>query len=193
LFLILDDTESLQRGKFRTELMLLCDLFRLEGWRAEFGWPAQAQWTGRQLLFYWHSVSFIVTRSTNFSRQSEDISSLRRAYEAGRIYVTPNPFSYATRNDKRLLEWLSLSHWDQDLGIQFAERQIMSAHMPETFGARRQHRNLVEGGTILCLSPFMDCRAGATSIVRPWGGRVYGVSRSVARATWRKDGFRNLA
>jgi len=39
----------------------------------------------------------------------------------------------------------------------------------------------------------MDLQGAGYSIVRPWGGRVYGVSRSVVGATWRKDGFRNLA
>jgi hypothetical protein len=143
LFLILDDAESLQRGKFRTELILLRDLFRLEGWRAEVGCPAETRWNGRQLLFDGHPVSFIVNRSTDFFWQSEDFSALRRAYEAGRVYVAPNPFSYATRSDKRLLEWLSLSHWDEDLGIQFAERQVMSAHMPETHLVRADNLEML--------------------------------------------------
>ena len=51
LFLVLDDAESLRRGKFRTELRLLCDLFRRKGWRAELGCPAETRWNGRQLLF----------------------------------------------------------------------------------------------------------------------------------------------
>jgi hypothetical protein len=57
---------------------------------------------------------------------------LRRAYEAGWVYVAPNPFTYVTRSNKRLLEWLSLPHWDEALGIEPEERQIMSAHVPET-------------------------------------------------------------
>jgi hypothetical protein len=35
VFLILDDAESLHKGKFRNELRLLCDLFRRRGWRTE--------------------------------------------------------------------------------------------------------------------------------------------------------------
>ena len=59
LFLILDDAESLRHGKFRTELTLLRDLFRLKGWPAEVGCPAQTRWDGRQLMFRGHAVSFI--------------------------------------------------------------------------------------------------------------------------------------
>lgn len=132
VFLILDDAESLRQGKFRGELRLLCDLFRQQSWRTELGCPAETRWDGRQLLFEGQAVSFIVNRSTDFLWQSEDFSALRKAYEAGQVYAAPNPFTYATRSDKRLLEWLSLSNWDEDLGIQPWERQIMSAHVPET-------------------------------------------------------------
>jgi len=132
VFLILDDAESLQQGKFRNELRLLCDLFRRRGWRAEVGCPADTRWDGRQLLFEGEAVGFIVNRSTDFLWQSEDFSALRRAYEAGVVYVAPNPFTYVTRSNKRLLEWLSLPHWDEALGIEPGERQIMSAHIPET-------------------------------------------------------------
>ena len=139
LFLILDDAESLHRGKFRTELRLLCDLFRRQGWRAELGCPAETRWNGRQLLFDGQPVSFIVNRSTDFFWQSEDFSALRRAYEAGRVYVAPNPFTYATRSDKRLLEWLSQSRWDEDLGIEPGEREVLSAHVPETHMVRAEN------------------------------------------------------
>jgi hypothetical protein len=132
LFLVLDDTESLRQGKFRKELQLLCELFRRRGWRAEVGSPAETSWDGRQLLYKGQASSSVVNRSTDFFWQSEDFSGLRKAYEEGLIYVAPNPFTYATRSDKRLLEWLSLPQWDEDLGIETSERQILSAHVPET-------------------------------------------------------------
>jgi len=83
LFLILDDAQSLQQGKFRRELELLCDLFRRRGWRAELGFPAATHWDGRRLVFEGQAVSFIVNRSTDFLWQSEDFSALRRAPRGG--------------------------------------------------------------------------------------------------------------
>jgi hypothetical protein len=130
--LILDDAESLQQGKFRRELQLLCDLLREGGWYAEAGCPAEIRWDGRRLLFNGQAVTFIVNRSTDFFWQSEDFSALRMAYQADGVYVAPNPFSYATRSDKRLMEWLSLPDWDNELEIAPAERQILSDHVPET-------------------------------------------------------------
>ena len=143
LFLILDDAESLHQGKFRGEHRLLCDLFRRQGWRAELGCPAETRWDGRQLSFDARTVSFIVNRSTDFLWQSEDFSALREACEAGRVYVAPNPFTYATRSDKRLLEWLALPDWDRDLGIQPEERQILSTHVPETHLVRAENVDIL--------------------------------------------------
>ena len=139
LFLVLDDAESLRQGKFRRELQLLRDLLRRRGWRAELGCPAEIHWDGRRLLFKGQAVSFIVNRSTDFFWQSEDFSALRRAYQAARVYVAPNPFTYATRSDKRLLEWLSLPHWDKELEIEPGERQILSDHVPETHLIRTEN------------------------------------------------------
>lgn len=132
LSLVLDDDESLRQGKFRGELRLLGELLRRQGWRAELGAPAETRWDGRRLFFAGQAVAFIVNRSTDFLWRSEDFSAVRTAYGAGGVYVAPNPFTYATRSDKRLLEWLSLPHWDEELGIESDERQILSAHVPET-------------------------------------------------------------
>jgi len=139
LFLVLDDAESLRQGKFRRELQLLCDLLSQRGWRAELGCPPELRWDGRRLLFKEQPVSFIVNRSTDFFWQSEHFSALRSAYQAGRVYVAPNPFTYATRSDKRLLEWLSLPLWDKELEIEPGERQILSNHVPETHLIRAEN------------------------------------------------------
>jgi hypothetical protein len=138
LFLILDDPESLQHGKFRRELDLLRELLR-EHARAELACPAELRWDGRRLLVNGKAVTFVVNRSTDFFLQSEHFSALRMAYQAGGVYVAPNPFSYATRSDKRLLEWLSLPDWHQELGIAPAERQILSDHVPETHVVRSEN------------------------------------------------------
>lgn len=84
-------------------------------------------------------MSFIVNRSTDFFWQSEYFCALRKAYQAARVFVAPNPFTYATRSDKRLLEWLSLPHWDKELGIELGERQILSNHVPETHLIRAEN------------------------------------------------------
>jgi hypothetical protein len=103
LFLILDDAESLAKGRFRDELSLLRALFRDKGWASEIAAPEALRWSGDRLLAGGREVSFVVNRSTDFFFREEVLSPLREAYAAGRVYVAPNPFTYATRSDKRLL------------------------------------------------------------------------------------------
>jgi len=136
MFLILDDAESLEKGRFRQELSLLRDIFRVWGWPSAVGSPADTQWDGKRLLWDRQEVSFIVNRSTDFFWQANVFAALREAYEAGSVYVAPNPFTYATRSDKRLLEFLSLPDWDTDLGILPEDRAVLSARVPATYQLR---------------------------------------------------------
>ena len=130
--LILDDPESLQGGKFRGELRLLGDLLRERGWRTAIGCAADALWEGERLTYQGLPVAFVVNRSTDFFWASDDFAALRKAYASGAVYVAPNPFTYATRSDKGLMEWLSSPDRDSDLGVEADERRILSAHVPET-------------------------------------------------------------
>jgi len=132
LVLILDEAESLSDGKFRHEHLLLRDLCRRAGWRAETGTPAETAWQGGQLLCRGDRVAFVINRSTDFFWEGEAFSALRSAYAEGGLPVTPNPFTYATRSDKRLLEPLSRPVCDIELGIRPDERALLSIHVPET-------------------------------------------------------------
>jgi hypothetical protein len=130
--LVLDDADSLANGRFRGELVLLRDLCRAHGWRAEIGAPADTTWDGARLLRRGEPVGFVVNRSTDFFFAGDAFAALRAAYASGTVYVAPNPFTYATRSDKRLLCWLSSAARDAELGIAPAERALLSAHVPET-------------------------------------------------------------
>jgi hypothetical protein len=123
LYVILDDVESLRTGRFRGELDLLRDLLRERGRRAEIGAPEQTSWDGGRLRFDGHIVAFVVNRSTDFFWEGKAFEAVRTAYGAGAVYVAPNPFSYATRSDKRLLELLSTPERDDELGINPDERR----------------------------------------------------------------------
>ncbi len=194
LFFVLDDADSLQQGKFRRELELLVELLRQRGWRAELGCPAELRWDGQRALFRQEAVGFIVNRSTDFFWQGQCFSALRRAYRAGSVYAAPNPFTYATRSDKRLLEWLSLPDWDKDLGIEPAERRILSAHVPETHLIRKENidgwRN--ERRTSRS-SRCMDSPDAGFSPVPPSGVHACAGLSTMARTMWRSGGWQNPA
>jgi hypothetical protein len=139
VFLILDDAESLRAGKFRSELRLMGDGWRQRGWRVETAAPEETDWDGGQLWVKGQEVSFVVNRSTDFFWHSEAFSALQKAYQAGNVYIAPNPFTYSTRSDKRLLEFFSLPDWDEELGIEPQERILLNAHVPETYLLREDN------------------------------------------------------
>ena len=143
LFLILDEPEALERGKFGAEMEMLRELFREEGWPAEVGSTADLRWDGERLWHDGEPVSFIVNRSTDFFLEKATTRPLRDAFLSGSVYVAPNPFTYATRSDKRLLEFLSLPAWDGELGIEAREREILSRHIPETHLLRADNLDAV--------------------------------------------------
>lgn len=132
LFLILDDAEALAHGRFRTEHELLAQLFRRRGWGAATAAPGELEWDGRALRHHDRPVSFIVNRSTDFLWQGDVFAAVRAAYAGEGVYVAPNPFSYLTRSDKRLLELLSLPGREEELGIRPQERALLSERVPET-------------------------------------------------------------
>jgi hypothetical protein len=139
LFLVIETSAALQSGKFYREIVLLRDLLRHRGRRSEIGAPDDLRWDGKDLLWNRQPVVFVINRTTDFFWEAEAFSSLRAAYLADKTYVAPNPFTYATRSDKRLLEFLSLPKWDQKLGILPEERAMLSAHVPETYLLREEN------------------------------------------------------
>ena len=132
LLFILDDEGSLRSGRFRHELLLLRELCERHGWAAQLGTPGELEWDGRQLLWRTAPVCFVVNRSTDFFWADDAFAPLRAAYASGGVHIAPNPFTYATRSDKRLLVWLSTPSRDAELGITAGERAVLGAHVPET-------------------------------------------------------------
>ncbi len=133
VFLILDDPDSLARGRFRHELELQRELFRRRGWDSELATFAELAWDGRRLRVHGREVAFVVNRSTDFLWEAEECEALRRAWACGAVYAAPNPSTYATRSDKSLLPLLSRGERDAELGITPDERRLLSAHVPDTW------------------------------------------------------------
>jgi len=131
--LILDDEDSLRQGRFREEHRWLAALCRAQGWCSLVAAPEMLEWDGDSLLAEGERVTFVINRSTDFFWRGAHFSALREAYANGRVYVAPNPFSYASRSDKRLLGWLSRPDRDAELGITGNERAFLSRHVPETW------------------------------------------------------------
>ena len=136
---IVDDDNSLRRGRFRQELAMLRDLLSACGHAAGIARAVELVRDERKLLFEGRPVAFVINRSTDFFWRSDEFAALRDVYAAESVYIAPNPHSYATRSDKRLLEWLSSPIHDAELGITEEERRILDAHVPETHVLRPEN------------------------------------------------------
>ncbi len=132
VLLILDDAASLAHGHFRVEHELLAALLTSRGWAVAVGAPEELAVTNHTLHHRGRPVRFVVNRSTDFLWTADAFAPLRACFAARTVYVAPNPFTYLTRSDKCLLEWLSCPDRDDELGIEPDERAILSAHVPET-------------------------------------------------------------
>ena len=199
LFLILDEPEALERGKFGAEMGMLRELFREEGWPSEVGSTADLRWDGEQLRHGGEPVSFIVNRSTDFFLEKETTRPLREAFMDGDVYVAPNPFTYGTRSDKRLLEFLSLPSWDRELGIDAGEREVLSRHIPDTHLLRPENlEDIVENRDRFVFKPIRShasrgflpsARVGRSRLQRlVRRGEGYVAQRKVGRPRIHLDG-----
>lgn len=143
LFLILEAEEVLRRGKFHQELVMLEELLVQLGLNAAIASPNELHWDGKHLSRHRQTVAFVINRCTDFFWDAEEFCELRAAYGERKVYIAPNPFTYATRSDKRLLEFLSRPDWDRDLGIGLQDRAMLSAHVPVTYLLREENINEV--------------------------------------------------
>lgn len=132
LVLILDDAESLEHGHFGVEHQLLAALLQARGWDSAIGAPEELSVARHTLRHGGRDVSFVVNRSTDFLWQGDAFGPLRESFTRGTVYVAPNPFTYLTRSDKRLLELLSYPDRDDELGIAPDERAVLGERVPET-------------------------------------------------------------
>jgi hypothetical protein len=143
LVLVMDDPQSLANGKFRGEHKLLCYLLAENGWQAAVGSPEQTRWDGERLTFENQPVALIVNRSTDFFWRSNAFAAVRAAFEKGGLYVAPNPFTYAVRSDKGLMEWLSSPNHDDLLRVAGEERRVLADHVPETHILRENNVDML--------------------------------------------------
>ena len=154
--------------------------------------PAELRWEGGAASRSTAArSSFVVNRSTDFFWEAEVLAALRAAYRAGHVYVAPNPFTYATRSDKALLELLSQRRRDDRLGIRPEERAVLTAHVPAT---RLLREDNVEGSPRGATSssssrPTASPGAGCSTARSVGRSRLRRLLRR-AKATWRSSGCR---
>ena len=129
--LVVDDDPGSQY--LTAEFELFRRLFERNGIKSDIADPTALQWRDGSL---WHQgcrVDMIYNRLTDFYLSAPDHSTLRIAYEAGAVVLTPHPRSHALHADKRNLvtftDDLLLSQW----GVASADRELLHRIVPQTW------------------------------------------------------------
>jgi hypothetical protein len=114
------------------EFLLFQQLFQRHGLQAVIAGPADFSWRDGML---WHgalAIDLVYNRLTDFSLAAPASATLREAYLANAMVLTPNPQGHALYADKRNLALLSDASRLQALGVPQATQDLLLAGIPHT-------------------------------------------------------------
>ena len=120
-------------GQFlAAEFELFRQLFEAHGISAVVADPRELSFNGEQLLCAGERIDLVYNRLTDFSLAEPQNDSLRRAYLADAVLITPHPRAHALYADKRNLVLLSDEKWLADVGVSVADREVLGDCIPLT-------------------------------------------------------------
>jgi hypothetical protein len=131
--------ESPEQQYLYPEFLLFQRLFQRHGLQAVIAGPTQFSWRDGAL---WHgdlAVDLVYNRLTDFSLAEPASATLRDAYLANAVVLTPHPQAHALYADKRNLALLSDATRLQALGVPQATQDILLAGIPHTEVVAAQH------------------------------------------------------
>ncbi len=121
------------------EFLLFQRLFRRHGLQAVIAGPTEFSLRGGVL---WHgevAIDLVYNRLTDFSLAEPASATLREAYLAHAIVLTPHPQAHALYADKRNLALLSDATRLQALGVPQATQEVLLTGIPHTEVVEAQH------------------------------------------------------
>jgi len=121
------------------EFLLFQRLFQRHGLQAVIAGPTE--FSGRDGVL-WHgdvAIDLVYNRLTDFSLAESASATLREAYLANAVVLTPHPQAHALYADKRNLALLSDATRLQALGVPQATQDLLLAGIPHTEVVEPQH------------------------------------------------------
>lgn len=107
-------------------------LFEHHGLSAVIADPSELVFIDGELRYQQKLVDLVYNRLIDFALEKNESSSLRRAFEANAVVVTPNPHHHAIYADKRNLIILSDENVLTQLGANAEDIAILQAGIPST-------------------------------------------------------------
>ncbi|RZI81985.1 MAG: hypothetical protein EOP38_17400 [Rubrivivax sp.] len=127
---IVDDAPQAQY--LAPEFFLFKQLFEQHGLLASIADPADLMWREGKLWHLGQAVDMVYNRLTDFYLDEPGHQTLRAAFEADAVVLTPHPRAHAVHADKRNLATLSNDALLEGWGVSQADRDLLLAGVPRT-------------------------------------------------------------
>ncbi len=114
------------------EFVLFQKLLSRQGIQVVIADASQFDFDGKTLTYQCQSIDLIYNRLTDFYLADEKHSSLRKAYEADAVVLTPNPHHHAIYAHKGNLTVLSDAQKLTQFGLSTEEQQLLLSTLPKT-------------------------------------------------------------
>jgi hypothetical protein len=114
------------------EFELFRQLFEDAGIAALIADPAELTFDGKLLWCRGQMIDLVYNRLTDFALADPANDTLRAAYLADAVVLTPHPQAHALYADKRNLALLTDDAWLQAAGVSVADRRLLKAGVPPT-------------------------------------------------------------
>lgn len=114
------------------EFQIAQRVFEAHGYKAVIADAEDLVFEEGHLLCSGQPVDLIYNRLTDFTLCNDSSNALNRAYQAGAVVVTPNPFLHARYADKRHLVHLSDATFLASLGVSGDDIATLTSSVPKT-------------------------------------------------------------
>lgn len=130
-FIVIVDDDP-QHQYLAPEFELFVSLFKRYGIEAVIADPKNLEWRENHLWINTRKVQMVYNRLTDFYLEEDAHRSLKLAYEAGAIVLTPQPRAHLLYANKRNLIILSSDLLLKEWGVSELDRDILNACVPRT-------------------------------------------------------------
>ncbi len=114
------------------EFELFRQLFADHGIAALVADPAELSYDGERLHCRGEAIDLVYNRLTDFALAVPRNASLRQAYLADAVVLTPHPRTHALFADKRNLLALGDQEWLRAIGVEDGDRELLASSIPRT-------------------------------------------------------------
>ena len=127
---IVDDNPGAQF--LHPEMLGFARLFEERGARVWIADPGELEGDADGVRCAGERIDFIYNRHTDFYLESEGMAGIRAAYLAGKVCLSPNPFSYALLADKRRLPLFRNRELLGECGLSGNQIELLLQIVPES-------------------------------------------------------------